>query len=139
MMADDDPDDREFLKDAFEECGFEGEFLVVEDGAELLAYLQRRGGEGTETCPAPDLVLLDLNMPKVDGYEALKVIKSDQNLCHIPVVVVTTSQSEEDVRKTYQLGVNSFVTKPPQFEDLVKMAAGLKEYWLETVRLPEAR
>ena len=137
MMADDDPDDREFVREAFEESGFRGEFRYVEDGAALLDYLalatevDRRGAN-----PLPDLVLLDLNMPRVDGYEALKRIKSDERLRRIPIVVLSTTESQADIERTYDEGVNSFITKPSSFPELVEMAARLKTYWLELVKLP---
>lgn len=136
MMADDDPDDREFVREAFDECGFEGDFRYVEDGAELIDYLTHsgrfEGGQG----PQPDLILLDLNMPRMDGKEALSFIKSRADLRRIPIVVLSTSDSADDIEKTYDLGVNSFVTKPASFDELVKMAEGLHRYWLEIVQLP---
>ncbi|MEM1441129.1 MAG: response regulator [Verrucomicrobiota bacterium] len=137
MMADDDPDDREFVREAFDQCGFEGEFRYVEDGADLIDYLTREGefAEGQE-CPLPDLILLDLNMPRVNGLEALNIIKSNEKLRRIPIVALSTSESTDDIEKTYDLGVNSFITKPSNFEDLVIMADGLKRYWLEIVNLP---
>lgn len=136
-MADDDPDDREFVREAFDQCGFEGEFRYVEDGADLIDYLTREGefAEGQE-CPLPDLILLDLNMPRVNGLEALNIIKSNEKLRRIPIVALSTSESTDDIEKTYDLGVNSFITKPSNFEDLVIMADGLKRYWLEIVNLP---
>ena len=87
-------------------------------------------------CPSPDLILLDLNMPRVNGHEALDIIKSNEKLRRIPIVVLSTSESSDDIEKTYDLGVNSFITKPSSFEQLVKMADGLKRYWLEIVELP---
>lgn len=137
MMADDDPDDREFVREAFDECGFQGDFRFVEDGVDLVDYLTGSGRfSGSAGGPRPDLILLDLNMPKMDGREALSYIKSREDLRCIPVVVLSTSDSAEDIRKTYDLGVNSFVTKPSGFDDLVEMAEGLHRYWLEIVELP---
>ncbi|MDA8909233.1 MAG: response regulator [Verrucomicrobiales bacterium] len=137
MMADDDPDDREFVREAFEQCGFEGEFRYVEDGAELLDYLLLQGEfSGGSECPAPDLILLDLNMPRVNGHEALTLIKSNSKLRRIPIVALSTSESADDIEKTYDLGVNSFITKPSSFDQLVELADGLKRYWLEMVKLP---
>ena len=139
MMADDDPDDREFVREAFDECGFEGDFRYVEDGADLVDYLTHSGRfEEREEVPVPDLILLDLNMPRMDGKEALAFIKSREELRRIPIVVLSTSDSEEDIRKTYDLGVNSFVTKPSCFDEIVKMAPGLHRYWLEIVQLPRS-
>lgn len=137
MMADDDPDDREFVREAFDECGFEGDFLYVEDGADLVDYLTHSGRfKEREKVAVPDLILLDLNMPRMDGKEALAFIKSREDLRRIPIVVLSTSDSEEDIQKTYDLGVNSFVTKPSSFEEILKMARGLHRYWLEIVQLP---
>ncbi|MDF1851024.1 MAG: response regulator [Verrucomicrobiales bacterium] len=139
MMADDDPDDREFVREAFDECGFEGDFRYVEDGADLVDYLTHSGRfEEREEVPVPDLILLDLNMPRMDGKEALAFIKSREELRRIPIVVLSTSDSEEDIRKTYDLGVNSFVTKPSSFDEIVKMAQGLHRYWFEIVQLPRS-
>jgi len=138
MMADDDADDREFVEDAFGEAGFRGDFRVVEDGAELMDYLNNRGGFAeTEKYPSPNLILLDLNMPKLDGYEALEAIKSDSKLKHIPIIVLSTSERQEDVSRTYDLGVNSFITKPSSFEGLVNMAGRISAYWLNLVKLPD--
>jgi len=134
MMADDDPDDREFVREAFEECGFRGDFRFVEDGADLIASLT--ASRSKEANLLPDMILLDLNMPRVGGYEALEFIKSDALLRKIPVVVLTTSESEDDIERTYEMGGNSFITKPAGFEGLVSMAENLTRYWLETVRLP---
>ena len=137
MMADDDPDDREFVREAFEECGFQGEFRFVEDGADLVDYLTHSGRFSVaEDGPRPDLILLDLNMPRMDGKEALSFIKAREDLRRIPIVVLSTSDSSDDIRKTYDLGVNSFVTKPSSFDEIVKMAEGLHRYWLEIVQLP---
>jgi CheY-like chemotaxis protein len=137
MMADDDPDDRDFVREAFEESGFSGEFRYVEDGAALLDYLALASADGRRgETPLPDLVLLDLNMPRIDGYEALKRIKSDERLRRIPIVVLSTSESQADIERTYDEGVNSFITKPSSFPELVEMAARLKTYWLELVKLP---
>lgn len=139
VMADDDPDDREFVREAFEQCGFSGEFRFVEDGVELIDYLSRScKEEGPEAFPAPDLILLDLNMPRLDGNEALAMIKSDPRLRRIPVVVLSTSDSQEDIGKSYDLGGNSFVTKPASFQELVRIAEGLRRYWMEIVSLPGA-
>lgn len=137
MMADDDPDDREFVEEAFAESGFTGRFRVVEDGAELISYLKQEGDYTDQKAnPQPNLILLDLNMPKIDGYQALEVIKNDPNLRTIPIVVLTTSESQEDISRTYGLGVNSFITKPSGFDNLVKMAEGINQYWLNLVKLP---
>lgn len=137
MMADDDPDDREFVKEAFENSGFRGKFRYVEDGGALVDYLFRaKDDPDGRSFPMPDLILLDLNMPRIDGHEALKRIKSDAGLKRIPIVVLSTSESESEIQRTYDEGVNSFITKPSGFSELVDMAGHLRRYWLEFVKLP---
>jgi CheY-like chemotaxis protein len=139
IMADDDPDDRELAREAFEECRLANDVQFVEDGEELMDYLCRRGKyvELSET-PLPALILLDLNMPRKDGREALKEIKSHPDLKRIPIVVLTTSKAEEDILRSYNLGVNSYVTKPVTFESLVETIKVLGKYWFEIVELPPA-
>lgn len=137
LMADDDPDDRFMAKEALEEARLVNNFYFVEDGEELMDYLYQRGKYiEPESSPTPGLILLDLNMPKKDGREALKEIKADQKLKHIPIVVLTTSKAEEDIYRTYNLGVNSFITKPVSFEALVEIMKTLTKYWFEIVELP---
>ncbi len=137
LMADDDEDDRLMTKEALEEAQLVNDIRFVEDGEELLDYLYRRGKfSNPAESPRPGLILLDLNMPRKDGREALEEIKADQALCQIPVVVLTTSKAEEDICRTYNLGVNSFITKPVSFEGLVSVMTGLAQYWFEIVRLP---
>ena len=111
----------------------------VEDGEELLAYL-RGEGEYAESgvAPRPSLILLDLNMPRMDGREALAEIKGDRHLRQIPVVVLTTSEAEHDVRQSYELGVNAFVSKPVTFEKLTEAIDVTRRFWLEVVRLPHS-
>lgn len=138
LMADDDEDDRLMTKEAFEEARLANELRFVEDGEELMDYLYRRG-EYTDaaTSPRPGLILLDLNMPRKDGREALKEIKADPDLKQIPIVVLTTSKAEEDIYRSYDLGVNSFITKPVSFEGMVYVITTLAQYWFQIVRLPE--
>jgi CheY-like chemotaxis protein len=137
LMADDDADDRLLAEDAFKECHVPGELRFVENGADLLEYLQHRGKyAGGVGAPTPGLILLDLNMPKKDGREALQEIKSNQELRKIPVVVLTTSKADTDIARMYDLGANSFITKPVSFESLVKVMEILGHYWCETVELP---
>ena len=136
LMADDDPDDRMLMKEALQENNLPNMLKFVEDGAELLDYLYKKGKFETEEAPMPGLILLDLNMPKVDGREALRQIKSDPSLRKIPVVVLTTSRAETDVTKMYDLGVNSFICKPSVYSDLVKVAKQIGHYWFHTVELP---
>ena len=137
LMADDDPDDRMLTRDAFAECGVANDLFFVEDGEDLMDYLRRRNRYNEpHKAPRPGLILLDLNMPRKNGREALKEIKNDPDLCRIPVVVLTTSQAEEDVVRSYQLGANSFITKPVTFDGLVDVMQSLKHYWLQTVAMP---
>jgi CheY-like chemotaxis protein len=137
LLADDDADDRLMAKEALEESRLNNPLDMVEDGEQLLDYL-RRVGNFTHLVdkPLPGLILLDLNMPRMDGREALKEIKSDSQLCRIPIVVLTTSKAEEDVFRTYNLGVNSFITKPVSFNSLVDLMKTLGKYWFEIVTLP---
>ncbi|HLF26002.1 MAG TPA: response regulator [Anaerolineae bacterium] len=140
LMAEDDPDDRALTQEAFEEARLGNGLDFVEDGEELLHYLRRTGKyTALRDAPLPGLILLDLNMPRKDGREALKEIKADPGLRRIPVVVLTTSKAEEDILRTYDLGVNSFITKPVTFEALVNIVRSLTRYWFEIVELPTER
>jgi two-component system, response regulator len=137
LLADDDPDDRKLTQEAFSENRLANVLHCVEDGEELLEYLQRRGKySDRRNAPLPGLILLDLNMPRKDGREALKEIKADPELRRIPIVVLTTSKAEEDIVRTYDLGVNSYVTKPVTFKSLVELIKVLGSYWFEVVELP---
>src|ERR1700691_3684812 len=137
VLADDDPDDRKLTQDAFTENRLANQFHTVEDGEELMEYLHRRGKyESLRGDALPGLILLDLNMPRKDGREALKEIKADPELRRIPIVVLTTSKAEEDIVRTYDLGVNSYVTKPVTFKSLVELIKVLGRYWFEVVELP---
>lgn len=137
LIADDDVEDREMIRDALKENRLLNDLYFVKDGEDLMDYLHHQGAyEDKSKYPLPGLILLDLNMPRKDGREALKEIKSDENLRQIPVVVLTTSQAEEDVFRTYNLGVNSFVTKPVAFETLVQIMKELTQYWFKIVQLP---
>ena len=136
LMADDDPDDRLLACEAFEESRLANELYLVEDGEELMDYLYRRGEYNEASAPRPGVILLDLNMPRKDGREALREIKADPDLRRIPVVVLTTSKAEEDILRTYDLGVNSFIVKPVTFADLVEVMCALGRYWFEIVELP---
>lgn len=138
LMADDDADDRMLAHDAMQESRLCNCFRFVEDGQELMDYLKRRGKYATEDAPRPGLILLDLNMPRKDGRRALEEIKSDPELRRIPVVVLTTSKTEEDILRTYDLGANSFITKPVTFERLVEIVRTLGVYWFNIVELPGA-
>jgi CheY-like chemotaxis protein len=137
LMAEDDSDDRLLVKDAMAECHWAGDLRFVEDGQELLDYLRHRGKHShPANAPRPGLILLDLNMPRKDGREALREIKTDEELSRIPVVVLTTSRADTDIGRLYDLGANSFITKPMQFEALVNIMRILDQYWFDTVELP---
>jgi CheY-like chemotaxis protein len=135
LIADDDGDDKMMVAKALKENRVGNPLVTVADGEELLQYLRRQGR--FEEAIRPCFVLLDLNMPRIDGREALKIIKSDPDLKKIPIVILTTSKAEEDILKGYNLGANSYITKPVTFEGLVKVMNSLKNYWLEIVELPE--
>jgi CheY-like chemotaxis protein len=137
LLADDDADDRMMAAEALEESRLANDLRFVEDGEELIDYLRHQGKyQAADSAPRPGLILLDLNMPKMDGREALREIKADPELRSIPVVVLTTSKAEEDIYRTYDLGVNSFITKPVNFEQLVIVMKALGKYWFEIVELP---
>jgi two-component system, response regulator len=140
LICDDDEDDRMLTQQALEDAHISNALQFVEDGEQLLDYLYQRGPFSGETgsAPRPGLILLDLNMPKLGGREALKVIKGDPTLRDIPVVVLSTSRLDEDVARSYALGVNSFITKPVTFSGLVEAMHVLGRYWLEIVELPPA-
>lgn len=140
LMADDDEDDRLLTKEALQESRVLNDLHCVEDGVELIHYLKRQGKYSDEDkYPWPSLILLDLNMPRKDGREALKEIKDDPELKAIPVVILTTSQQEEDMIKGYDLGAASFITKPVNFEGLVNLMKALGKYWIEFVELPNRK
>ncbi|MHC5539877.1 response regulator [Singulisphaera rosea] len=137
LMADDDDDDREFAREALEESRLRNHIHFVNDGEQLLDYLFHRGGYADHPdVVRPDLILLDLNMPRMDGREALRVIKETHELRQIPVVVLTTSKAEADIYRSYDLGANSFITKPVSFAGLVEVMRNLGRYWFEIVDLP---
>jgi two-component system response regulator len=139
LIADDDADDRMMAHDALNECRLTNHIDFVEDGVELLAFLRGQGRYATDGPPRrPGLIILDLNMPKMDGREALQAIKSDPALRRIPIVVMTTSKAEEDIYRTYELGVSSFITKPVTFDGLVAVMRQLGKYWFEIVELPDS-
>lgn len=135
LMAEDDADDRLLTKDALTESRLHNDLRFVEDGVELLQFLRREGEYAG--APRPGIILLDLNMPRMDGREALREIKADPDLRRIPVVVMTTSKAEEDVVRSYDLGASSYITKPVTFEGLVEVMRALGRYWIEIVELPQ--
>jgi CheY-like chemotaxis protein len=136
LLADDDADDRLLVKEAFEENHLLNIMDTVEDGEELMDYLYRRGKYSEAV--RPSMILLDLNMPRKSGLEALREIRADAELKSIPVVVLTTSKAEEDIIRSYELGVNSFIVKPVTFESLVELVRTLGRYWFQIVELPTA-
>ncbi|MBA2592762.1 MAG: response regulator [Gammaproteobacteria bacterium] len=137
LMADDDGDDRLMTREAFGDAHLRNDLRFVEDGVELMDYLRHQGRySDPAAAPRPGLILLDLNMPKKDGREALQEIKADPNLKHIRIVVLTTSKEEEDIYGSYDLGAASYIQKPVTFEALVKIIKTLGRYWLDIVELP---
>ncbi|MDJ0797279.1 MAG: response regulator [Calothrix sp. MO_167.B12] len=137
LMADDDEDDCMLVREALAESRLQNPLNIVTDGEELMDYLHQRGlYTDPQAAPRPGLILLDLNMPKKDGREALQEIKADPQLRQIPVVVMTTSSSKEDIDYTYSLGANSFIIKPVTFASLVEVMRTIEKYWLEIVELP---
>ena len=137
LVADDDADDRMLIQDAFEESRLTNPLHFVEDGEQLLAYLRREGRfADLAGQPYPGVILLDLNMPRMCGRTALAEIKKDEELCRIPVIILTTSKAEEDILRTYGLGVSSFITKPVTFDGLVEVVNAIGSYWIQIVALP---
>ena len=135
LMADDDEDDRDLAQDAFRAAGLTGQLRFVLDGQELVNDL--RGVAGSPAPEQPAIILLDLNMPRMDGREALAEIKADESLCEIPVVVLATSTDDQDIRRSYRLGANSFIAKPVTHAHLVDVMRDLAKYWFDVVELPE--
>ena len=134
LMAEDDADDRILLSDAFRDSGVDVALEFVPDGVELMARLQRLLDDPHSKLP--DLLLLDLNMPRMDGREALHAIREHAGLKHLPVIVLTTSRAQLDILASYRLGANSFVTKPNRFDDLISVLRSLERYWMDIVQLP---
>jgi len=140
LMADDDADDRFFTKEAFQENRIINELHFVKDGVELLEFLNRQGEYANKDhLPMPDLILLDLNMPRKDGRETLQEIKADPKLRTIPVVILTTSSAEEDIVRSYELGAAGYITKPIMFDQLVEITSILGKYFVQIVKLPPRR
>ncbi len=138
LLADDDEDDVVLIQDSFRKTKLLNDLRVVEDGMELLDYLKRQGRfSDPALSPRPDIILLDLNMPRMDGREALREIKADPGLKDIPVIILTTSKTHEDICRSYLDGANCFITKPVTFQSMCEVVAKLGEYWFQIVRLPE--
>ncbi|MEA5516892.1 response regulator [Nodularia sp. UHCC 0506] len=134
LLVEDNPGDAELTRIALEDSKIAVNLNVVEDGVEAMAFLRKQ--ENYAKAPHPDIILLDLNLPKKDGREVLAEIKADQNLRRIPVVVLTTSQSEEDIVKAYNLSANCFITKPVDFDQFVKIVQSIENFWFAIVKLP---
>ena len=136
LLADDDEDDLQMTIEALRESRLGTDLRTVRDGEELMDYLLRRGDYADTSAPLPGLILLDLNMPRKDGREALAEIKANPELRKIPVIVLTTSKAEEDIFRSYDLGVNSFITKPVTFAGLADAMRVMATFWFEIVELP---
>ena len=135
LLVEDDPGDVLMTQEAFEEHKVRNRLHVVNDGVDAIAFLRREGGYAE--APRPDLVLLDLNLPRRDGREVLAEIKNDPDLCHIPVIVLTTSQADEDIVRSYQLHANAYVTKPVDFERFIAVVRQIDEFFVSVVKLPK--
>jgi CheY-like chemotaxis protein len=134
LVVEDDADDRVLLADAFNESGVPVSLDFVTDGVEAMAWLERHDAQ--PDLRLPDLLLLDLNMPRMDGRETLRAIREHERLRHLPVIILTTSRAELDIRLSYQLGANSYVTKPRRFDELIAVLRSLERYWMDIVQLP---
>lgn len=134
LLVEDNHGDVRLTVEALKDAKVHNKLSVTEDGVEALAFLRREGGYAD--APHPDLVLLDLNLPKKDGREVLAEIKADENLKRIPVVILTTSQAEEDVLRTYDLHANCYITKPVDLDQFIKVIKSIEEFWLTIVKLP---
>lgn len=139
LIAEDDPDDRELAEEALAMTSIGSQLSFVSDGQELMDYLEQTGIYAEHPPPRPDLILLDLNMPRVDGRTALRKIRESEHLRHIPVVILTTSKDDREVNHAYLNGANSFITKPSDFEEFVATLTKAEDYWAKTVRLPSSR
>jgi len=135
LLVEDDPGDVLMTQEAFDEHKVRNKLNVVHDGEEALSYLRREGDFAD--APRPDLILLDLNLPRVDGREVLQVIKNDEDLRRIPVVVLTTSQADEDILRSYSLHANAYVTKPVDFDEFVRVIRRIDDFFVSVARLPD--
>ena len=139
LYVEDDEDDRLLAKEAIEESSHDVDLRFVENGVEALAYIRRSGPyESEEAAPRPEIILLDFNMPVVNGREVLRVLKTDIELARIPVIVLTTSSSPVDINTAYDLGVNAYIVKPSRFDDLVNVFRITCDFWLTAVQFPDA-
>jgi len=136
LLAEDNPGDVMLTKKALQQGKLTNNLHVVTDGVEALDFLRQNDEYADE--PRPDLILLDLNMPRKDGQDVLKELKNDDDLCRIPVVVLTSSESEEDIAKSYELSANAYLTKPVDFDGFIEIVARLENFWFQVVKLPES-
>lgn len=136
LVADDDTDDQFMLKEAFASLNFDKEIRTVENGEELLDYLNRKGKYSDATLPIPKLILLDLNMPKIDGRQCLRLIKANPQYSKIPIIIFSTSNNPEDISQSYELGANSYIIKPYSYNELVEIIDIIKKYWFSIVKIP---
>lgn len=137
LLAEDDPEDRYLIGEALTECRINHDLQVVENGEQLLDYMYRRGDYEDEiVSPRPGLIILDLNMPLMDGREVLEILKGDEKLRHIPVVIFTNSRADEDILRSYDLGVNGYITKPVSYLGLLNAINAIGTYWLQIASLP---
>jgi CheY-like chemotaxis protein len=134
LLVEDNPGDVRLTREALKEGRMWSNLHVVEDGEVALAFVRQQGAY--TNAPRPDIILLDLNLPKINGREVLSNIKADENLKRIPVVILTTSQSEEDILKAYNLNANCYITKPVDFDQFLKVVRAIEEFWLTIVKLP---
>ena len=134
LLAEDSPADVRLMQEVIKECGLDCNLHVVEDGSKVMVFLMQ--GAGFESAPRPDIIILDLNMPKSDGYDVLSEIKSSRDLRLIPVIVLSSSSSEIDIRSAYQLNANCYIKKPSNISDFVKVMKSIEDFWFNTVKLP---
>ena len=135
LLVEDSPGDQRLTKEALKEGKINNNLYIVEDGEEAIAFLKKH--EPFTKVPRPDLILLDLNLPKMNGQEVLKIIKADENLKRIPVVILTTSQADEDILNAYNLNANCYITKPVYFDQFIHVVNKIQEFWFTIVKLPE--
>jgi len=135
LLVEDSPGDQRLTKEALKEGKINNNLYIVEDGEEALAFLKKE--EPFTTVPKPDLILLDLNLPKMNGQEVLKIIKADEKLKRIPVVILTTSQEDEDILNAYNLNANCYITKPVDFDQFIHVVNKIQEFWFTIVKLPD--
>ena len=136
LLVEDDPDDRELTSRALQEDFVMTELHIVSDGEAAMEYLLQRGAYSPDTAPRPDLILLDLNLPKLNGHQILERVRAHPVLKGTPVIVLTTSSQQEDIVRSYDLGCNSFLTKPVEIETFIKAVRAFGKYWFELVALP---